>query len=81
MKNCTCEGMCHCPRYTIKQVENLIGREIKSETEGFTDKQLNQLSDLIRNILSGSAMLDKVWQDGFIKGFDVGFDKGKQDDY
>jgi hypothetical protein len=81
MKDCKCEGMCHCPRYSIKQVEAIIQKDIKDQTDGFNNKQLSQLSEIIKRILSGSPLLDEVWMKGFRAGFDMGYDKGNNNEY
>lgn len=67
----TCKG---CLRQGIYNPDS----QIRAQEDGFTTKQLNQITDIVRQVLRGSPILDSAWQDGFIKGFERGVKHGQE---
>jgi len=44
----------------------------RAQEDVFTDRQCEQIRMIVRSALAGSPILDKIWIDGFIKGFEEG---------
>ena len=67
-----CDGT--CDKY--KRIINPLIQERAME-DLFTTNQLQQIKSIVRESLSVSPILDKVWQEGFIKGFKEGYEYGR----
>lgn len=44
----------------------------RAQEDAFTSRQCQQISEMIRSALAVSPMLDKIWIDGFLRGFNEG---------
>jgi hypothetical protein len=64
-----CNGQ--CAAVWSERINN-PDEQMRAQEDGFTNKQLQQISDIVRQGLSVSVTLDKVWIDGFLKGLEHG---------
>jgi hypothetical protein len=68
---------CTCRNHDGTLSQTCFGCKEKVETiaeynKEFTMHQLQQIKNIVREALSVSVALDKVWIDGFLKGFQHG---------
>jgi hypothetical protein len=49
-------------------------QQVRAQEDKFNNAQLRQIKDTVREALCGSAMLDRIWIEGFLAGFKEGID-------
>lgn len=61
-----CDGTCSASRMINPE------KQERAMEDSFTPNQLQQIKMIVQEALCVAPALDKVWVDGFLKGFDEG---------